>query len=84
MNQDKHNNGHDEVPIFIEKKKFELASPVAGSQLYALGEVGAGYDLWREKRGPGDDEFIPNDQTQITLHPGDHFYTAQSSLNPGG
>lgn len=83
MNQEKHNNGHEEVPIFIDKSKFELASPLPGSNLYATGGVEAGYDLFRETRGQGDDEFIPNDSTEITLHPGDHFYTAQSSLNPG-
>jgi hypothetical protein len=84
MSQDKRNNGHDEVPIFIDKNKFKLASPQSGSNLYTIGGVGPGYDLFRETRGQGDDEFIPNDPTLITLHPGDHFYTAQSSLNPGG
>lgn len=84
MSQDKHNNGHDEIPIFIDKNKFKLTSPQSGSNLYTIGGVRPGYDLFRETRGQGDDEFIPNDPTQITLHPGDHFYTAQSSLNPGG
>jgi hypothetical protein len=45
--------------------------------------VKAGYELFRETKGKGDDEAIANDQTPISLHGGDKFYTAQATLNPG-
>jgi hypothetical protein len=72
-----------EVPISIDKEHPKSPSPTTGSALYLLGKVAAGYDLWRETKGKGDDELIPNDSTTVTLSAGDHFYTAQSTLNPG-
>jgi hypothetical protein len=73
----------NEVPISIDKKHLKSLSPTTGSALYTLGTVADGYDLWRETKGPGDDELIAKDNPSITLHAGDHFYTAQSTLNPG-
>jgi len=73
----------DEVPITIDKNPHKSPTPTTGAALYVLGGIPAGYDLFRETRGPGDDELIPNDSTQVTLRPGDHFYRAQSTLNPG-
>jgi hypothetical protein len=72
-------------PVHIKVGNDPLTSPnpTTGSALYILGKVSAGYDLFRETRGPGDDEFIHNNDAPVTLHPGDHLYTAQSSLNPG-
>ena len=72
-----------EVAIIIDKKETKSPNPTTGAALYKLGEVAAGYDLWKEVLGKGDDELIPNDGTPETLKNGDHFYTAQSSLNPG-
>lgn len=72
-----------EVPINIDKKPLKSPSQTTGAALYALGGVRQGYDLFRETRGQGDDELIPNSGTEVTLNPGDHFYSAQSSLNPG-
>lgn len=74
---------HNPVHINIDKKPKTSSSPTTGAALYALGEIVAGYDLFREIRGKGDDEPIANSQTSITLHEGDHFYSAQSTLNPG-
>jgi hypothetical protein len=51
--------------------------------LFALGGLKDGYDLWREVQGKGDDEQIANDTKPVQLKNGDHFYSAQSSLNPG-
>lgn len=75
---------NDRVPINIDKKPKKSPNPTTGAKLYKLGEIKSGYDLYREVRGNGDDEFIPNDKTEINLSPGEHFYSAQSSLNPGG
>ena len=78
----KEDKGH-EVEIIIDKKPHKSPDPTTGAALYTLGTVQAGYDLFREARGKGNDELIPNDNTEIVLKPGDKFYTAQSSLNPG-
>ncbi|MEA2875119.1 MAG: hypothetical protein QOF14_315 [Hyphomicrobiales bacterium] len=75
---------NDLITIHIDKKQHKLASPTTGAALYQLGEVAAGYDLWREDRGKNpNDELIANDANPVVLKNGDHFYTAQSSLNPG-
>lgn len=74
---------HDIVPITIDKTPRKSPNPTSGAALYALGEVKPNYDLWRETRGQGDDEFIANDGTSYTLNPGDRFFSAQQTLNPG-
>ncbi|MGA2223914.1 MAG: hypothetical protein ABSH41_05670 [Syntrophobacteraceae bacterium] len=76
---------HKEVEIIIDRKHFKLESPTTGAELYLLAGIsGGGYDLYRETKGPGDDEFIQNNAAKVILHHGDHFYTAISTLNPGG
>jgi hypothetical protein len=77
------NGGNHEVTIHIDKKQYRSSTPTTGAALYVLGHVATGYDLWREAHGKGDDELIANNATQVALKDGDHFYTAQSSLNPG-
>ncbi len=74
---------HEEVPITIDKQPKKSPDPTTGSALYILGGISTQYDLFRETRGQGDDELIPNNNTEIILKPGDHFYSAQKSLNPG-
>lgn len=86
MNRDQGQQGkHEpaEVTIIIDKKEKKSPNPTTGAALYALGAVAAGYDLWKEVPGKGDDELIPKNGTEIQLKNGEHFYTAQSSLNPG-
>lgn len=75
--------GDREVTIHIDKKRYKSPNPTTGAVLYSLGQVAAGYDLWREVHGKGDDDLITNDATAVVLKEGDHFYSAQSSLNPG-
>lgn len=72
-----------QVNITIDKKHKESPTPTTGAALYALGQVQAGYDLFRETHGHGDDELIRNDAGQVVLHDGDKFYSAQQTLNPG-
>ena len=72
-----------EVTIIIDKKERKSPNPTSGAALYKLGDVATGYDLWKEVPGRGDDELIPNNGTVVHLKDGEHFYTAQSSLNPG-
>ncbi|CAJ0793698.1 Multi-ubiq domain-containing protein [Ralstonia mannitolilytica] len=72
------------VPIFIDDVKFELHSTaVTGAQLRALVPVPADRDLWLEIPGPKDDDLIRPD-VQYEIKPGSHFYTAPSTINPGG
>jgi hypothetical protein len=72
-----------EVAIHIDKKIYKSPRLTTGAALYALGKVTAGYDLFEETPGPGDDKLVPNDETKIELKDGLHFYTAKQSLNPG-
>lgn len=74
---------HDEVPIKIDKTNLKTPTPTTGAALYALGNVGAEYDLYLEVAGPGDDEFILNDGAPRDVTPGSHFYTSKKTLNPG-
>ena len=74
---------HETVTIIINKKKEDSPNPTTGFALYSLGNIPEGYDLFREIHGHGDDEYIPKDGSTIMLKNGDHFYSAQSSLNPG-
>lgn len=79
---DKHEN--NEVPIVIDKHPKKSPNPTTGAALYILAGINpAQYDLFRETRGQGDDEPILNNNAEIILKPGDHFYSAQKSLNPG-
>lgn len=72
-----------EVHISIDKKKYTSPNPTTGHALYVLGQIAAGYDLFRETHGSGDDELIPNTDVRVEVHDGDKFYSAQSTLNPG-
>jgi hypothetical protein len=84
MAQNSHQGGKDgTVSIIIDKKHKESPTPTTGAALYALGEVASGYELFKEVHGKGDDEAIANDGTAVALKAGDHFYSAQKTLNPG-
>ncbi|TAM80972.1 MAG: hypothetical protein EPN47_13895 [Acidobacteria bacterium] len=78
-------NHNTQVEMFIDKKRYESPNPTTGAALYLLGKVDPNtYDLYLEVRGKGDDELIPNDNTGISLKNGDHLFTVQKKLNPGG
>ncbi len=72
------------IPIFIDDVKYELSNTsITGAQLRALVPVPPDRDLWLEVPGPKDDEIIRPDAT-YEVKPGSHFYTAPSTINPGG
>jgi hypothetical protein len=76
---------HNRVEIFIDKKRYESPTPTTGAALYVLGGVDASkYDLYEEVHGKDDDKLIPNDGAKIDLKNGEHFFTVQKKLNPGG
>lgn len=83
MANDKHDNKHPEVHIQIDRKPLVSPNPTTGAALYILGTVQSGYELFRESHGHGDDESIKNSTDPVELKEGDHFYSAQTDLNPG-
>lgn len=84
LNEQGSNQGNDRfTPITIDKKPYKVREPVTGLELYGLAAVGPEYDLYLEVRGRGDDILVPRTEKVFDLKPGDHLYTAQSSLNPG-
>lgn len=82
-----HGNDRDRgIPIHIDNKKYTAPkTPMTGTELRHLAEpdVGSDRDLWLTVPGPADDLLIANDQN-VDLKPGTHFYTAPSTINPGG
>lgn len=76
---------HQAVPLFIDDVKHELleGNNVTGAQLRALVPVPSDRDLWLEVSGPRDDVLIRPDQ-EYEVKPGSQFYTAPSTINPGG
>lgn len=71
------------VTIHIDGQQKQSPNPTSGSALHVLGAVKAGYDLFREVPGKGDDEPIANSEAVVLVKNGDRFYSAQQSLNPG-
>ena len=74
---------YKEVTIHIDKKEKKSPNPTTGAALYLLGDVPAGYDLFEEIHGAGDDKLIVNDNKEIELKKHLRFYTSKQSLNPG-
>jgi hypothetical protein len=72
------------VSIFIDGAKYTLRSGlVTGAELRSLVPVPSDRDLWLEVPGPKDDDLI-RPEKQYEVKPGSHFYTAPSTINPGG
>jgi len=69
--------------IHIDGRHQEVQAMTTGAALYSLGQVKADYDLFREVKGPGDDQFIENSTKTLEVHSGDQFYSAKRILNPG-
>lgn len=77
-------NAHHVVPIFIDDVKYELPrTEVSGAELRALVPVAGDRDLWLEVHGPKDDTLI-RPEIEYDVKPGSIFYTAPSTINPGG
>jgi hypothetical protein len=76
---------HSNVEIFIDNKKHQSPNPTTGSALYLLGSIDPNaYDLYQEVHGKGDDTLIPNDNGVVTVKNGEHLFSVQRKLNPGG
>lgn len=89
QNEQKRDEGHDErreVPIFIDEVKYEAPSThMTGAALRSLPQppIGPELDLWLETPGPKDDVLIRPEET-YEVRSGSKFYTAPSTINPGG
>lgn len=73
----------DEIPIMIDGRPYKAPkTPMTGAELKALAGVAADYDLWFETPGPADDQKLA-DGTPFPVRQGNHFYSAQRTINPG-
>lgn len=80
------NKEHREIPIFIDEVKYDApALQMTGAALRALPQppIGPDRDLWLEVPGPKDDILIRPEDT-YDVKPGSKYYTAPSTINPGG
>ena len=64
-----------EVRIHINRQPYESSNPTTGAALYALGQIGAHQELFKEIGGDREDELIPNDDTKVHLKQDEHFYS---------
>ena len=64
-----------EVRIHINRQPYESPNPTTGAALYALGQIGAHQELFKEIGGDREDELIPNDGTHVHLKQDQHFYS---------
>jgi len=72
-----------EIPIMVDGRPYKASkTPMTGAELKALAGVAADYDLWFETPGPADDEKLA-DGTPFSVRQGNHFYSAQRTINPG-
>ncbi len=80
-------HGNDRnIPIFIDDQKVNATGAImSGQALRNLPNpaVPADRDLWLDVPGPADDVLIRPEQN-YEIKPGSHYYTAPSTINPGG
>jgi hypothetical protein len=69
-----------EVRIHINRQPYESPNPTTGAALYALGQIGAHQELFKEIGGDREDEVILNDGTKVHLKRDEHFYSQKDFL----
>lgn len=70
---------HD-VKIFIDQEAHHSPNPTTGAALYALGNVQAGMELFREVTGDYEDPEVPNGPENIHLKEDDHFHSGKPKV----
>lgn len=65
------------VRIHIDRQPLETKKVTTGGDLYKIGGVPTGYQLFRETRGNQEDEPIPDSQAEVRLEQDQHFYSAR-------
>lgn len=63
------------VHIHVDKQQFESPDPTTGAALYALAQIPAGVQLFKDAHSHDPDVPIANDATPVDLKNGDHFHT---------
>jgi hypothetical protein len=78
---DDHEHPHStEVRIHIDRKPYRSPNPTTGAALYALGDVAAQRELFREVSGDREDEPIPRDGSELLLREDEHFYSEKEII----
>ena len=68
---------NDVIKIHMNQEQYSSPNPTSGAALYVLGNIDPSKDLYREGGGHDEDTIIPNDDTEIHLEHGEHFYSEQ-------
>jgi hypothetical protein len=64
-----------EVKIFIDQNSYHSPNPTTGAALYALGNVKAGMELFREVTGDREDPEMDNGPEVVHLKQDEHFHS---------
>jgi Multiubiquitin len=64
-----------QVRIHINQHPYESPNPTTGAALYALGNVPAGLELYREVSGDKEDTAIENGPETVHLKEDEHFHS---------
>lgn len=76
MQQAQPKDGHTgEIRVHIDERQHMSPNPTTGRALYALGEIGDGFDLFKEVDGDQEDPVVPRDATEIHLKEDEHFHS---------
>jgi len=65
----------DHIRIHIDQKPYDSPTPTTGEALYALGNIPAGLDLYREVKGDREDPPIERGPEEVHLHEDAHLHS---------
>lgn len=74
MNEPQLESGH-KPGVRVHMEPFTSPNPTTGIALYALGQVGDGFKLFKEVEGDREDTAVPKDATEIHLDEDAHFHS---------
>ncbi|UXI66128.1 multiubiquitin domain-containing protein [Tahibacter amnicola] len=75
MSNQEHERPPHDVRIHIDHNQYQSPTPTTGNALYALGNVAANRQLFRQAHGNQDDVLIERSDDPVDLKQGDHFYS---------
>jgi multiubiquitin len=65
------------VRIHIDQERYDSPTPTTGLALYALGNVPANQELFREVQGNREDEEVPRTDAVVHLAEDEHLYSVR-------
>jgi Multiubiquitin len=74
-NQMENHEQKHHVRIHIDQHPYESPNPTTGEALYKLGQIRAGFELFREVRGDKEDPAVPDGPESIHLREDEHFHS---------